>query len=388
MKNLVFFVLLVCLSVEGLSLSFQPARIQVGLFWNNKPESVILTVREGKYEIFGDGKKIIDLENNVMVQISAQDDKLYLKTLSQPLGSFTKVDVRESHTHSAVNIKANKPKKPNRVYEDDFHMANKDGKLGIINSVGMDNYLAGVVQSEAGKGHTVEFYKVQSIICRTYALKHYRKYKEEGFNLSDAVDSQVYINRCENDTIRQAVELTRDIVIVDSEINLISAVFHSNSGGHTKDSEEVWSKRMPYLRGKSDPASVNQPHYRWSVYYNTQTWLEYFAQNSRADPNDPEIKELLLKYCSNPKRKYMMRKDSLKMSTVRKDFRLKSTNFCVKHKGDTVEIQGKGFGHGVGLSQEGAMAMAERGKKFNEILHFYYKDVHLIKLSVMDFFKD
>ena len=111
MKNLVFFVLLVCLSVEGLSLSFQPARIQVGLFWNNKPESVILTVREGKYEIFGDGKKIIDLENNVMVQISAQDDKLYLKTLSQPLGSFTKVDVRESHTHSAVNIKANKTQK-------------------------------------------------------------------------------------------------------------------------------------------------------------------------------------------------------------------------------------------------------------------------------------
>ena len=53
-----------------------------------------------------------------------------------------------------------------------------------------------------------------------------------------------------------------------------------------------------------------------------------------------------------------------------------------------VVFKGRGFGHGVGLSQEGAMNMAERGYSFTEILHYYYDDVHLVDLSVIDFFKE
>ena len=75
------------------------------------------------------------------------------------------------------------------------------------------------------------------------------------------------------------------------------------------------------------------------------------------------------------------------MTHLRRDFKLRSTYFCVEEQSDSVKISGRGFGHGVGLSQEGAMKMAETGIPYTEILHFYYTDVHLVKLSLLDLFE-
>ncbi len=363
-------------------------RIVIGLFWDNRPQSVILTVREGSYELRSDKGRIALLTKNDMYKVTAVGNRVHLKTLNKEIGTFDRIFINEKEENSAINLKSSKPKFANRVYEDNFILSAQNGKLKILNDVELNNYLAGVVQHEAGNHHTLEFYKVQAIICRTYALKHYFKYKAEGFNLSDLTDSQVYKGRCENDTIRRAVELTKDIVLVDSEINLISAVFHSNSGGHTRNSERVWTTYLPYLRGRRDPASIGQPHYEWEVKLEKNFWLNYFEKNYNINVDDPEVNNYLLNFCPTKKQRFVFRNDSLSLTTLRRDFNLKSTNFCVKTVGDTVIIKGKGFGHGVGLSQEGAMHMAREGKKYNEILHYYYKDIHLIKLSVLDFFKE
>ena len=63
-------------------------------------------------------------------------------------------------------------------------------------------------------------------------------------------------------------------------------------------------------------------------------------------------------------------------------------SFSIKTENDSVKFTGNGFGHGVGLCQEGAMKMANIGYKYNEILQYYYTDIHLVNLSIIDFFKD
>jgi len=76
------------------------------------------------------------------------------------------------------------------------------------------------------------------------------------------------------------------------------------------------------------------------------------------------------------------------LQRVRQDLRLNSTYFDVRSEGDQVILEGRGFGHGVGLCQEGAMRMAELGIPFTGILHHYFAEVHLVDLNSLAFFRD
>ena len=72
---------------------------------------------------------------------------------------------------------------------------------------------------------------------------------------------------------------------------------------------------------------------------------------------------------------------------IREDMKLRSTFFTINEEGNDVIFSGKGFGHGVGLCQEGAMRMAEKGYSYTKILNYYYSKVHLIRYSQLDFFQ-
>ena len=75
------------------------------------------------------------------------------------------------------------------------------------------------------------------------------------------------------------------------------------------------------------------------------------------------------------------------LTQIRKDWKLKSTYFSIfDNSNGQLTLKGKGFGHGVGLSQEGAMKMIELGYNFLDVLRFYYTDIHLIDMSMRDFY--
>ncbi len=363
--------------------------IKVGIFWDSRPLSTIITVHKGEYTVYADGQKIMDLDKRSMVVFSSAGDLVKIATLSQTLGNFHRVELRPADKDCSFNIKPNKPSLNNRIYPDWLHVSVVGNRLKLINETDFDDYLGGVVRSESGNGHTLEYYKVQAIISRTYALRHWYKYSNEGFNLCDRVNSQVYHSLCtDNDTILQAVEMTKDIVIVDHEINLITAAFHSNSGGETLNSEDVWQKPVPYLRSTPDSFSLNMPHYLWETTLPKSKWLDYFKSHYNVDLTNQHQVDYILNFCPQERMNIMHPiKPRAELKTVRQDFHLKSTFFCVKEIGDSVLITGKGYGHGVGLSQEGAMKMAEMGYPYTEILHHYYSDIHLIKLSAIDFFR-
>jgi len=320
-----------------------------------------------------------------MFHISVYGNKVDIKNLDTSFGTFSKIEIVEVNDTSSLNIKSSKPKLANRVYEDDFIISSSDGRLKILNHATLSNYVAGVIQWEAGKGRTLEYYKVQAIITRTYALKNINKYEADGFNLCDRVDSQVYKGRTKNKPILKAVKETHDLVLVDNNMRLISALFFSNSGGYTQNSEDVWSKRIPYLRGKPDPYSIDQPHYKWTKTIPKDKWLNTFRTTLGVDINNSANREIILNYCTDKALVMFLPKEHISTVMVRNTFHLRSTNFCVHDDGSTIIITGKGFGHGVGLSQEGAMKMANDGIKFEEILKFYYTNVHLVHRSTMDY---
>ncbi|HRN40706.1 MAG TPA: hypothetical protein PK649_01375, partial [Vicingus sp.] len=117
-------------------------------------------------------------------------------------------------------------------------------------------------------------------------------------------------------------------------------------------------------------------------------WVNYLT-NKHQFPQEQVHQECGLDYfqCS---REQHFENQNIKIPFIdlRKDWNLKSAYFDVITSENEVIIKGKGYGHGVGLCQEGAMRMAKLGYSYAEILHYYYKDVHMIDLQALDFFKE
>jgi stage II sporulation protein D len=76
------------------------------------------------------------------------------------------------------------------------------------------------------------------------------------------------------------------------------------------------------------------------------------------------------------------------LKEIRSDFNLKSTYFSVEDAGETLIFKGKGFGHGIGLCQEGAIRMAKTGYSYSDIIHYYFKNVNIVNLNSLYFFKE
>lgn len=367
-----------------------PDNITVGLYVKESIDHIVLTIDEGSYDVLADGKVIYRLEGNRALQVKVSGDQLKLSTWSDPLGSCYKLQLHRRSWGSCFKLKAKSPEKKTRIYNDNLTIINQERHLKMINEVWLEHYVAGVVEAESGVGKSLEYYKAQAILCRTYALRHLDKFIAHGFNLCDNVECQVYKGKSRHDpSILEAVQATDGMVLVDGNLNLITAAFHSNSGGHTVNSEEVWTRPVSYLKGRLDSFSLGQPHATWTKAIPKNKWLNYLQTTFAYPVEDAEMAEYVLDYCPESRDVWLDPVDSIiPLRQVRKDFKLRSTYFNIRLDGELVMLEGRGFGHGVGLSQEGAMNMANLGYSYTDILHFYYKDVHLVDLAVIQFFKE
>jgi stage II sporulation protein D len=211
-----------------------------------------------------------------------------------------------------------------------------------------------------------------------------------GYNLNDLVDCQVYHGkaRWEPDIV-DAVAQTASMVLVDSEMRLITAAFHSNSGGETVSSDAVWTKALPYLVPRRDEFSIGGEHYEWERFVHTESWLGYLKDKYGFKSDDEVLQNRATNYEQEYRELFFIDPIfNIPLKDVRKDWRLNSTFFDISHEGDSIRFAGRGFGHGAGLSQEGAMRMANLGFSHVDILHFYYNDVHIIDLRALGFFID
>lgn len=273
------------------------------------------------------------------------------------------------------------PSLQERYYDDDIKfLPDKDGKLMLINHVELEHYIAGVVQAEVGSSSKFpEFYKVQAVSARTFALMNAFKHISEGFHMCDVEHCQAYKGRCNSTTIMLATSQTMGEVMVDDNGDLIFAAFHSNSGGQTANSEDVWSRPLPYLRSVNDSFSIGMPNYSWKKVIPRIEWLNYFQRTYNYNIEDAESRGALLNFQQISRKVYIC--PGIPLKAIRNDFNLKSTFFSVSESGDKVVLTGKGYGHGVGMSQEGAMKMAQFGYSYTQILLYYYKGITFIQIN-------
>ena len=152
--------------------------------------------------------------------------------------------------------------------------------------------------------------------------------------------------------------------------------------------EDLWSKHEPYLRATRDTFCLAAPHARWQKSYTRREWLGYLDKRFGLSATD-SAQQAVLHYEPQCRDLYLGNTWPLvPLKHVREDLKLKSTYFSVQTQGDQVLLSGRGFGHAVGLCQEGAMAMARAGISYADILHHYYAEVHLVDLTTLDFFRD
>jgi stage II sporulation protein D len=151
----------------------------------------------------------------------------------------------------------------------------------------------------------------------------------------------------------------------------------------------VWSKSEPYLRSTADTFCLAAPQATWERTMTRSEWLGYLKRKHNIGDLSGEHLEAVLNYDPMCRDLYLGNIPPLiPLKQVRQDLKLRSTYFSVHTEGDQVRLRGRGFGHGVGLCQEGSMRMASSGRSYTDILHHYFTDVHLVDVGTLDFFRE
>lgn len=265
-------------------------------------------------------------------------------------------------------------------YDGDLELKASARGFTAINIVPLEKYVAGVVESEAGDNINSEFLKVQSVLVRTFALAHAGRHDKQSFDVCDKVHCQVYHARSRfNKAILLAVAKTEGVILRDKNGKVITAAYHSNCGGQTVGSEDVWTQQIDYLKSVQDSFCVKAGHSNWEKVIDRTVWRKYLGSKFNCLIYD-DIPDSLFSF-NQPDRKNYLNFDGnlLALKTIRSDLKLNSTFFNIYPEGDKIRIKGKGYGHGVGLCQEGAMQMAEVGITMEEILKYYFNGATLGK---------
>lgn len=269
-------------------------------------------------------------------------------------------------------------------YGENIEIKIVNNQLQLVNVMTIDTYISGVVEAEGGPNHELEYYKAQAVISRTYALSQYYKHIDDGYNLCDQTHCQAFNGLPKHEHIMvNAAEQTKSLVIVDENANLITAAFHSNCGGRTNNAEHVWSRPLSYCVAREDTFCTKMPNSNWEKRIPIQEWRRYLESKKI-----PISDTATMGYFPSEKQLYYREGGSkVLLVDMRKDLKLKSTYFSAHPDGNDMVLIGQGFGHGVGLCQEGSIRMAQLGYNFEDIIHFYYFNVKIIPYQYIAFFK-
>jgi stage II sporulation protein D len=363
--------------------------VNIRIFSQTKIQSFTFSPEAGVYIVWANGIEIVNTSRFPIIKFSCINDSVEVKTFETVIGKFKRVKISSPDFIKSFRMKLITPDRKPRFYEENLFISTEAGELRCINEISLDNYIAGVVQAESGRRSFQEFYKVQAILARTFALSHLQKHAADGFNLCDYTHCQAYFGKTTELDIMKAVTDTRGKVVVDDNLNLIDAAFHSNSGGQTANSEDVWGSKLTYLRSVNDTFSTKMPNAKWERKMSKDDWLTYLKLKHNYPIQDSNARWLALTFKQDYRRSHLEANNvRVPLKNVRTDLQLKSTFFSIFPQGDTLVFKGRGFGHGVGMCQEGAMRMAKLGYKYPEVINFYYQKTQLIDLHKLNFFKD
>ncbi|MDR0972160.1 MAG: SpoIID/LytB domain-containing protein [Bacteroidales bacterium] len=358
------------------SFGLKAQKIDVRIFSTNKIKEISLVPSFGNYVLQlkkGNNKieKEIELNRKDIIKIQAKNNNIGISINDSLIGDYEKVELLSQGLMNFFKISTDNSDIKPRHYDDNLIITLKNGnELFLINNVELESYISGVVQAETwGATKNVDFFKLQAICVRNYIMRNAKKHSKEDFQLCDDVHCQAYKGRANKAEVIFGAYDSKGEVIVDSLGNIIETLFHANSGGYTESSENVWGRPFSHLLGKRDTFSMGGKSYLWEKYIKLKDWKRYFKDKG-IDVRNDSIENILVNFSQKDGRK----KDLLGVPLVqiRKDFNLRSTFFDCKEWGSEVKLEGRGYGHGVGMSQQGAIIMCEQGYEYWQVIEFYY----------------
>ena len=253
----------------------------------------------------------------------------------------------------------------------------------VINVLRLEEYLYSVVPKEMSSRWPMEALKSQAVAARTYALYQKEKNRDKDYDVYATTSSQVYGGfDVENEVTTRAVNETRGKVLFHKG-QLVLAYFHANSGGVTEDAKNVWTADVPYLKSVRDDFSTKAPNFKWVQYLD----MDRMRKSLRAKGVDVgTIYNITPVEVSSSgrvrKMKIVHSRGEITLSgnhfRIKVDPKLiKSTLLTINKDGNGIRFYGKGYGHGVGMSQWGACEMAKSGHSYTNILQYYYSGVEI-----------
>jgi stage II sporulation protein D len=366
-------------------------QLRIGVFRDVQAKSIIFDYDKGSYSIYVDTGYFSSILPSESVQLTyTLDNLIELKYNYQLVGKFKKIKLIENQENNSISVQVTQPKVKLRKYQNDFEISVQNGALTIVNLVDIDNYLAGVIESEGGGGKELEYYKVQGLLSRTYLYKYWNKHEKEGFSLCDRVHCQAYHSMMRyTPKIDSAVAATRNLVMKDEKGVLIDAFFHANCGGQTSEAQYVWNNNVAYLNSFKDTFCIYTKQAIWEKRIPQQEWADFLVKQYNYPINDSIYGPLIFVF-NQPDRLAFYHSSILgiPLRDIRDKFKLRSTFFNVYPDGTDVVLVGRGYGHGVGLCQEGAMKMAYYHYNFKQIAIYYFPGAHIVDLSKESFFED
>jgi stage II sporulation protein D len=276
-----------------------------------------------------------------------------------------------------------------------------EGGRSVVRDVPLEEYVQGTILSEfapaTGEPAAIDgMLQIQAVISRTYAVAHPGRHRREGFDLCATTHCQLYeparvrTSRWSGAAALAVQRTSRSVLWFDG--HAATALFHADCGGHTSTPVDVWGGRaLPYLTSARDDGPADAAHTTWR-YAATADAIRRALNAAAATRVGTRLERIEVTARDRAGRAERLRITGAQDVVVRGDQlrealtrafgvrTIKSTWFDVRRAGDEFVFEGRGFGHGVGLCQAGALARVKSGAKPNAVLQKYYPGTRVIVL--------
>lgn len=272
---------------------------------------------------------------------------------------------------------------------------------GKVEEMELEEYITGVVAAEMPASFEPEALRAQAVAARTFAARRMSIF--DGTPCSSEAEVCTDSNCCQawtsdenmranwgNNYSKYFQKITEAVMGCAGEVAIydgkpIEALYHSTSGGATEDSQNVFSQAKPYLVGVSSPGEDNAYRFAATVEFSNSNFAKkvnsaYPKAGLKAGKLKSQV-EVVSRYESGRVESVRLGNVRISGKEMRSIFSLYSANFTFSFTDDNVVIKTKGFGHGVGMSQHGANAMAKNGSDHIEILEHYYTGIDVVKID-------
>jgi len=346
-------------------------QVSVRIFARTRPATIVFTPLQGEFLLNDGSTKDLKISVNETVAVTRYDDQVIYMTLSG-ISALTDSVVIEPLSEGALfSLRAPAGGEQLKTLCGSLKVKSYPGSLQVLNITQVEDYLPGVVEAEAGKSGPEEYFRAQAVVARTYVYRNIDRHELDGYNLCDDTHCQVYPGVISDSLITSACRSTSGKVIIDRDSMLINSAFHANCGGVTASSEDVWVAKYPYLVSVKDPWCGPSRSSTWKAAIPSGEWNDFLRMKNVEPGREAAI------YSppgSQPARVTNYTIDGILVSKedIRQRFGLRSSFFTLSQDSDSILVAGRGYGHGVGLCQDGARAMAAGKYKYDQITGFYY----------------